>query len=203
MYRFNKHYVYTTVLTMFRKVELVPYGPTWEDDGSEDAEAKKMASARKRLLSYKSDKLKNKVDEPESANKTPPPAPQVSAPSTFIKPTTSSVAAPLTQKTDTVSCKIPFVPTPDEIKEHPIFSNFASPKSVSSDRRVTVNPPSVGVACTTAITRPEISLNGSNLVGFDLVFSVNVQQTRVHCSREFQIFHFSQLLLFFRCRNLL
>ena len=101
---------------------LAPYGPTWEDDGFEDAEARKIASARKRLLSYKSDKLKQKTEEsmfPETYTPTPP------------APSVLPVSYP--SKTDIGPCKIPFVPTPDEIKEHPIFSNFSSSHSSNDD----------------------------------------------------------------------
>ncbi len=73
-----------------------------------------MASARKRLLSYKSDKLKPKTEE--STDKVPVP---VSVPQISSVTTTTATS----EKTD---FKIPFIPTAEEIKEHPIFSGSSS-----------------------------------------------------------------------------
>lgn len=95
-----------------RKNELFPaYGPLHEDEiNMEETEAKKMASARKRLMSYKTEKLKVKPDDPIKE------IPAVNSPSNAIT----------SQKTDG---KILFVPTPDEVKEHPIFSNSSALQS--------------------------------------------------------------------------
>lgn len=93
----------------FRKSELFPaYGPLPEDEiNFEETEAKKMASARKRLMSYKTELLKSKLDEPIK---------EVSVGGNQNSVVTS-------HKTDG---KIFFIPTPDEVKEHPIFSNSSA-----------------------------------------------------------------------------
>lgn len=97
------------IVRYFRKSELFPaYGPLHEDEiNMEESEAKKMASARKRLMSYKTEKLKSKLDEPAKENP-------------FADNHNNMVTS---HKTDG---KILFVPTPDEIKEHPIFSSSSA-----------------------------------------------------------------------------
>lgn len=125
------------------------------------------------MLSYKSYKLKNKTEESDNSNKTPPPAPPTSSSPCNTKTDFSCTAAPLSQKTDSTSCKIPFVPTPDEIKEHPIFSNFTSPMYIPSDIRGSIDV-NVGATDNTSSRLGDCSLNGSKVVSLIFLFDFRI-----------------------------
>lgn len=125
------------------------------------------------MLSYKSYKLKNKIEESDNSNKTPPPAPPTTSPCN-PKTNFSCTGASLSQKTDSTSCKIPFVPTPDEIKEHPIFSNFTSHMTIPSDIGGSIDV-NVGVTDNTNSRFGDCSLNGSKVVSLTFLFDSKIK----------------------------